>query len=886
MSYRFVTSAFVIVVASMGVGLTSMLIYYRFFPPAGPIRLCAGASVDFQKDLAELQVQQNRTSPDFQVISEDNSSSPAPQKPEMRRTVSYSRSFKRGTQVPKRSRESTQKSLTGTGVSPEEVLAGQMAAISPISSRNYRERAIDCGPVLTENRVDSAYGTDSNHGSPTVKEISDSSGNSSTAFNNDTYMLNDKSDDNTYMSVHIDSDQKMLKRSPIVKDVTSGFATISSTKNLVKKKMTILVPNLGVPTMGDPTLEKTISLEALNPHSVTHVSNHDYENMALININRNSGVHQKIVPSHWRTYSNMADSKHDESSAYERQKYYDIYPLSKEMKEQLYRSLTPLSTAATMASESVASNDTYEPIENYDYGTVTLIHHDGAKLSTQRITTMESLKEVLHKHDFTMDDPQDRPDLYILAPMRILSPIMEESEAQTDLNKSLMTVISEILLHKNPNHTYANQQTQNPDGQFADSIESSSSLVHTIEEIRNNSLCNLYYTTEMKPVMTKNKAAPQVPKRNEKPQTIPEEPANQTYTSINDTENQQSQIEIQERRQKSPLYTSVGSRKNLLELAGTTNSILNTPQKVTKESSLSILDPSKLQSSGTLKLKQNPGPQNLGPKPQKFISESQNFGPEPQRGPKPQQFGPEPQKLVPKPQPQFGSENQKFGPINPEPITSKPILKNPQPLKPYDSSNLKPFESHSLSPSAKYETPTPPLKANQFTRNTNAYRPRRKFSMIRERFESPESSPKPIKRPVVQMIVKSKSKTDLYENVSDDFLTLRSNSIRAKAERMAKCQSVPGLLQPDEQYGDNFPKRNQWSTASYQKPVIRNCNARRSMSILDDKENFHPQFLPPKPCLKPPPPLRPKLKTVQNNYRLSSGASLSPQSKIFTMHRT
>ena len=76
--------------------------------------------------------------------------------------------------------------------------------------------------------------------------------------------------------------------------------------------------------------------------------------------------------------------KHDESSAYERQPYYDIYPLSKEMKEQLYRSLTPLSTAATCGgSESVASNDTYEPIENYDYVPVTLIHHDGDKLSTR-----------------------------------------------------------------------------------------------------------------------------------------------------------------------------------------------------------------------------------------------------------------------------------------------------------------------------------------------------------------------------------------------------------------------------------------------------------------------------------------------------------------------
>ena len=92
-------------------------------------------------------------------------------------------------------------------------------------------------------------------------------------------MLNDKSDDNTYMSVHIGTaghDEKMLKRSPVVRDVTSGFATISSTKNLMRRKMTILVPSL----------EKTISLEALNPNFVTNVSHHDYENMALININR------------------------------------------------------------------------------------------------------------------------------------------------------------------------------------------------------------------------------------------------------------------------------------------------------------------------------------------------------------------------------------------------------------------------------------------------------------------------------------------------------------------------------------------------------------------------------------------------------------------------
>ena len=75
--------------------------------------------------------------------------------------------------------------------------------------------------------------------------------------------------------------------------------------------------------------------------------NHDYENLALININRNPlGQNSKNLVSHWRTYSNMADDNHDESTAYEKRNYYDIYPLSKELKLQLYRSLTPLSTVS------------------------------------------------------------------------------------------------------------------------------------------------------------------------------------------------------------------------------------------------------------------------------------------------------------------------------------------------------------------------------------------------------------------------------------------------------------------------------------------------------------------------------------------------------------
>ena len=181
--------------------------------------------------------------------------------------------------------------------------------------------SIDCGenisPVQPQERVDSAYGTDSNRtGSPPQKgaiSVSPNSSNgtssSSSAFNNDTYMnaneaaevmKHEKSDDNTYMSVHINNgngsnpsdNNQLLKRSPVVRDVTSGFAQISSTSQLMQKqrKMTILVP---------ASLDKTISLEALNPTNAgqttqkttnSFVSNHDYENMALININRNTDL--------------------------------------------------------------------------------------------------------------------------------------------------------------------------------------------------------------------------------------------------------------------------------------------------------------------------------------------------------------------------------------------------------------------------------------------------------------------------------------------------------------------------------------------------------------------------------------------------------------------
>jgi hypothetical protein len=79
---------------------------------------------------------------------------------------------------------------------------------------------------------------------------------------------------------------------------------------------------------------------------------------------------------------------------------------------------------------------------------MTLIHHDGHRLTTRQIVSMESLREVIRKHEkVPMDDPQDRGDLYLLAPMRLLlSPIAEEQDSseapshyaepkETDFNK-------------------------------------------------------------------------------------------------------------------------------------------------------------------------------------------------------------------------------------------------------------------------------------------------------------------------------------------------------------------------------------------------------------------------------------------------------------------
>ena len=250
-----------------------------------------------------------------------------------------------------------------------------------------------------------------------------------------------------------------------------------------------------------------------------------------------------------------------------------------------------------------------------------------------------------------------------------------------------------------------------------------------------------------------------------------------------------------------------------------------------------------------------------------------------------------------------------------------------------------------LSPSSKYNTPTPPLRANQFVRNVNpSNRTRRKFSVIRERFESPDRQPK-VSSDRPRPMVTARSNNDLYENISDDFLMLR-NSVREKKEREAKCKSVPSIvdhhgLKPEHDYNQALREssenilrpsdliRNQWSTKSHQNfldcerkkfnPLSvngsnmgigqRNRNYRRSMSILEadarngcnfvgNKENYNPQvsydkfietvnsFPPPLPYKIPPKPEHLRTKSyadqgnktkIANDYnRQENGGSFPP----------
>ena len=135
----------------------------------------------------------------------------------------------------------------------------------------------------------------------------------------------------------------LLKRSPVLKDVTS-LPPANSTplkpnsnstdndcdkgKERLHAPLTIIIPNISNQAFTksssqspDKWSDKTISLDILNPGNgvpgpdISNLTSHDYENLALVNINR-----APLGPMHWRTYSDMANSRHDDSTKYEKSK--------------------------------------------------------------------------------------------------------------------------------------------------------------------------------------------------------------------------------------------------------------------------------------------------------------------------------------------------------------------------------------------------------------------------------------------------------------------------------------------------------------------------------------------------------------------------------------
>ena len=368
-------------------------------------------------------------------------------------------------------------------------------------------------------------------------------------------------------------------------------------------------------------------------------------------------------------------------SNYSNLAFCDVYPLTRAMREQLYRSLTPVSTAATMASSpertSIASdlnsNHTYEPIETAsqmfsasgDYGTgsssdipVTLIHHDGRRVTANKITNIDTLRNTLSAHEqIPYDDPENRGDLYILAPMRLLTPIIEETDTEltrnkiyqelsvmsrstqgdrnySDVDASIMSIISEVLSVRNPgNYSSMNLEatTNRSDLKIltaGENIVDTNCLLSTIEEIRNNSMCNLYSTSFNDPHRNLEKElistvvpAPRVPPRhtagyqslckengkskgrNEQQDLVdsfraiqdqrtvvsPEEKAegdpNESIKSINSNTLVVTPSTVKPAghgtaKRKIPLQTTRGCRKNILDLVTNTKDILNTPKRV------------------------------------------------------------------------------------------------------------------------------------------------------------------------------------------------------------------------------------------------------------------------------------------------------------------
>ena len=1056
------------VVVGFVVGLCSMVLYYRFHHPAGPIPCCSKGEEDRAEKVGRKE---DSEGPDFVIKDatyvEDKDTSP-PEKPprdvNRSNSLKHSRSVKCAAKRPPASpprlmsvdtMRRTNRQLATPVSSPrvEEVIYSphKLSTSTPVAAPltpALRPPSEESAKV--SERLDSAYGTDSNRtasrntessglalgksptgsyvphnlhnqsNSPNNPNHSGSSG-SSVAFNNETYMsieasssggqdgtymdlaspcsggLEENSPNNTYQSVHpptadttrsdantsqesstsrvtvVDQATKpapgrqdvLLKRSPVLRDVTVGVSSpvkennksespTSPEKAKLHAPLTIIIPNISNQAFTksssssqspDKWSEKTISLDILNPETgppdISGFSSHDYENLALVNINR-----APLGPMHWRTYSDMANSRHDDSTKYDKVKlnftsssnysdysnfaFCDIYPLSKEMKGKLYRSLTPVSTAATMAtsldrSESGESNHTYEPIETAGQAfssdgeyrpsssqiPVTLIHHDGRRVTANTIVNLDNLREVLHQHEqIPYEDPENRGDLYLLAPMRLLTPIGEETESDitgrsktyqalstqskeySDVDQSIMSIISEVLNARGSDAMprSVSQSVQQP--LTSDAVDTNS-LLSTIEEIRNNSMCNLYYNGDK--AVAQPSLVPRVPPRhtsgyeslcaeNNKSRTslrLDPNDIQKVKTNVQDstltkesTEHNDSIKSVNSNtlvvtpttvraavKRQSPLQTSRGCRKNILNLVGSTSDILNTPKRV-KTEALSV------------------------PSGGDTLSDS------------------------------LATENNEFKALMPHltfsgakflhKVKKSPTLDDSSELDQPQQETARPDPRlrlvHHSTPdvsriSGLSETPSPA----QFVRNIgNQTKPKRKLSIVREKVERIQhDDDSDYKYGFMKRNPDAKYGFGYYPSESYTVVetaklctTSSSSTYRAftsgishsdpqplsrlqpsfPASALSHVYSLSALnkgdtvfkLKPDETY-ENL-QRNNWGSASLQrrpsksaleeKHLVRDVSSRRSMSILDgfndEKENIIPRRCPAEPVRSNP----------------------------------
>ena len=186
----------------------------------------------------------------------------------------------------------------------------------------------------------------------------------------------------------------------------------------------------------------------------------------------------------YSTYSNLA--------------FCDIYLLSRAMKQQLCRSLTPAATVATSPEVSDVASDLKASSAHGDYSSaasnipMTLPHHDG-----RRVTTRDPAREQgrpphpganAAPHPHHPDSELTRNKIY-----QELSTVSRTSAAATDyscVDNSIMSIISEVLTVRNVNQSKISLNQTNTivsDFRFltgCENIFDTNCLLSTIEEHR------------------------------------------------------------------------------------------------------------------------------------------------------------------------------------------------------------------------------------------------------------------------------------------------------------------------------------------------------------------------------------------------------------------